>query len=529
MPDRSLSEAEVLLVELQMQNQELRSARDQAEQALKRFTDLYDSAPIGYLTLRRDGSIREVNLAGARLLGAPRTKLRNLGFAGFVNDEDRLRLVDFTAKVFAGDARQHCELTLLPAGGRPPVFAHIEATRDDLGQECRLAVTDVTARKLAEAERNRAEEELRSAKVEAERANAAKSRFLAAASHDLRQPLSALSLYVGTLEETLPPSARDLAQNMRQCVSGLSELLSDLLDLSKLEAGAIVPKVCDFSLDSVLAKVMSSLEPKARSKRLVLRYRYGGKFGHTDPVLFRRIVTNLVSNAVRYTERGGVLIGCRRRDGRDWLEVWDTGIGIPPDKTGEIFEEFKQLGNPGRNREQGTGIGLTIVAKEAALLGLRVRMASKLGRGSMFAVELPPGKPVAPAPARTEYHRPLRIALVEDNAEVARALCYSLEALGHVPVISPTSAETLRRLAGQVPDVVVSDYRLGRETGYDAIAAVRAAFGEALPAMLITAETDAALMRQMAKSGIAVQHKPLDIATFCATLAELTDRRGAAR
>jgi signal transduction histidine kinase len=159
---------------------------------------------------------------------------------------------------------------------------------------------------------------------------------------------------------------------MKRCVAGLSKLLSDLLDLSKLDAGVIVPKVCDFSLDSVLGKVISAMEPKARRKRLALRHRYGGCFGSTDPVLFRRIVGNLVSNAIRYTERGGVLSGCRRREGRLWVEVWDTGVGIPADKTAEIFEEFNQLGNNDLNREQGTGIGLTIVSKEAAPLGLRV-------------------------------------------------------------------------------------------------------------------------------------------------------------
>lgn len=530
MTDHVTSDPELLLVELQLQNQELRAARDQAEQALRRFTDLYDSAPIGYLTLRRDGSIRDVNLVGARLLGGAKAKLRNVALAQFVHAEDRARLARFITKVFDGDVKRHCELTLLPAGNRPPLAAHVEAIRDELAQECRLAITDITERKLAESERRRAEDDLRAAKIEAERANAAKSRFLAAASHDLRQPLSALSLYIGTLEEVLPAAEKDLARKMKQCVAGLSELLSDLLDLSKLDAGVIVPKVCDFSLDSVLGKVISAMEPKARRKRLALRYRYYGKFGRSDPVLFRRIVSNLVSNAIRYTERGGVLIGCRRKHGKTWVEVWDTGVGIPADKTTEIFEEFKQLGNNQRNREQGTGIGLTIVAKEAALLGLQVRVRSKPGKGSLFAVELPPGEPVESAEPSSEIPRPLRIALVEDNPEVAMALSYSLKARGHVPVISSSREATMDQLAGMAPDIVVSDYRLtGSETGYEVIAAMRAAFGESLPAMLITGDTDPALMRQMAKKGIAVQHKPLNMDSFCSMLAELTERRGAAR
>jgi PAS domain S-box-containing protein len=521
-----MSDAPRLLIELQMQNDELRAARDQAELSLKRFTDLYDSAPIGYLTLRRDGSIRDANTAATKLLGAPRSRLRNARFAAFVHREDLARLARFAEKVFASDLRRHCDLALLPANDGPEVAVHVEALRDELGQECRLTITDITERKRAERERQQVESELRAAKVEAERANAAKSRFLAAASHDLRQPLSALSLYVGTLEEALPPSGKDLARNMRLCVAGLGELLSDLLDLSKLEAGVVTPKVCDFSLDSLLGKVIASMEPKARRKRLVLRYRYCGEFGRTDPVLFRRIVTNLVSNAIRYTESGGVLIGCRRKQGRAWLEVWDTGVGIPADKTAEIFEEFKQLGNNARNREQGTGIGLTIVAKEAELLGLQVRVRSKVGKGSLFAVELPLGKPVEPAVPHGSCRRQLRVAVVEDNADVARAMAYALAALGHLPVVSSSGNAALKRLAGEAPDVVVSDYRLtGSETGYDVIAAMRAAFGASLPAMLITGDTDPALMRQMAKNGITVQHKPLNMEGLCGALAELTERR----
>jgi PAS domain S-box-containing protein len=526
----AFAEAQVLLMELQMQNEELRAARDQAELALKRFADLYDSAPIGYLTLRRDGSIRDVNHAGARLLGAPLAKLRNSHLAAFLDGDEVPHLAKFVDKVFAGDAKRHCEFTLLPADRRPPIVVHVEATRDERAQECRLAITDITEHKRAENERRRAEEDLRAAKTEAERANAAKSRFLAAASHDLRQPLSALSLYVGALEDALAPEDRELARNIKRCVTGLSELLSDLLDLSKLEAGVIVPNVCDFALDSVLGKVISAMEPKARRKRLALRYRYGGRFGHTDPVLFRRIVSNLVSNAIRYTERGGVLIGCRRRRGKDWVEVWDTGVGIPADKTTEIFEEFKQLGNNARNREQGTGIGLSIVAKEAALLGLQIRVRSRVGKGSMFAVELPRGEPVAAANGRLDCPRPLRIAVVEDNPEVAQAYAYALSSLGHMPVVAASGEAVMRQVGARAPNVVISDYRLaGSETGYDVIAAMRAAYGKSLPAMLITGDTDPALMRQMAKKGIVVQHKPLSMESFCSVLGELTERRAAAR
>lgn len=366
-------------------------------------------------------------------------------------------------------------------------------------------------------------EQLAAATAEAQRANEAKSRFLAAASHDLRQPLSALSLYVGALKTKLPSGDRVLAANMADCVDSLNEMLSDLLDLSKLDAGVVTPKISDFALHAVLSKVVSTYAPEADTKGLTLRFGYFDVVGRTDLVLFQRIIGNLVSNAIRYTERGGLLIGCRRRQGKLWVEIWDTGIGIPPDKTIEIFEEFKQLGNFERNRAKGSGLGLAIVAKTAALLGLQIRVQSRLGRGSMFAVELPRGGAIVPAAPRFYAHRPLRIALVEDNAEVAMALSYALSAVGHHVVAASSRAELLLRLDGVAPDIAVSDYRLGGgEDGFDVISALRGAFGAELPALVITGDTDPAVIRRMTEQRISVQHKPLDLNALRTRIAALT-------
>ncbi len=244
-----------------------------------------------------------------------------------------------------------------------------------------LFTEDITARKQAETA-------LIASKAEAERANEAKSRFLGSISHDLRQPIFAISLYIDTLQSRLPPGDV-LFSNLKDCVGGLGAMLSNLLDLSKLDAGVVAPAVGDFDADELLAKVFAAHEPVARIKGLQLRARRFGARGCTDPVLFQRILHNLVANAIRYTERGGVLVVPRRRGGRAWVEVWDTGIGIPHDKTGEIFEEFRQLDNDERNAGKGVGLGLAIVARTAALLDLKIRVESRVGRGSMFAVELP--------------------------------------------------------------------------------------------------------------------------------------------
>ena len=365
--------------------------------------------------------------------------------------------------------------------------------------------------------------DLAAAMVEAERANNAKTRFLAATSHDLRQPLSALSLYVGALGSTHSPANGQLVANMKNCVTSLNEMLTNLLDLSKLDAGVVTPEPSDFMLDAVIANVVSSQQPDANAKGLSLRFSACGLIARTDAILFRRIIENFVSNSIRYTEKGGVLIGCRRHEGKLWVEVWDTGLGIPDDKTTEIFEEFRQLGNYERNRAKGTGLGLAIVAKTAALLGLQIRVRSRLGKGSLFAVEIPLGNAIKPVVQRSYTHQPLRIALVEDNVDVALALDHTMTEAGHQVVSAASRAELLARLAGVAPDIVISDYRLaGNETGFEVIASLRTAFGNDLPALVITGDTDPSVIRRMAAEGVRVQHKPLDFEVLMSRIADLT-------
>lgn len=286
-------------------------------------------------------------------------------------------------------------------------------------------VLDVTERKRGEAQ-------FLVAIDAAEQANNAKSRFLAAASHDLRQPLSALSLYTGVLNNLPQEADRKVVANMQSCIDSLSGLLTDLLDLSKLQAGVVNPNIVDFSVAGLFGRLASVHAPKAQAKGLRLRFIPSTLTGKTDLMLLARSLGNLIENALRYTERGGVLVACRHRLGKTWIEVWDTGVGIPNDQKWEIFEEFKQLGDGARN--MGSGLGLAIVAKTATLLGLEVRVRSQLGRGSVFAIELPLGQAISvkPAPAPNAHmFRPLRIALVDDNDIVREALVLVLQHLGH--------------------------------------------------------------------------------------------------
>ena len=371
--------------------------------------------------------------------------------------------------------------------------------------------------------------ELATARTQAELANLAKSRFLAAASHDLRQPLTALALYVGILSQPIKSPDPDLVGSMQDCVNQLGELLTDLLDVSKLDAGVIAPQPVDFSIADLLLPLLNVHGAKAREKGLQLRWRASATLVRTDVQLLNRIVGNLIDNAIEYTSHGGVLLACRRRQGRQWLEVWDTGQGIPDDQTELIFEEFRQLGDQARNR--GSGLGLAIVAKAAALLKLKIRLRTCLGRGSVFAIELPPGQPPVAAAGAVAARAPATrvVALVDDNPQVLAALNMALKSLGHT-VHAASSGPQLKALLGdQTPDLIVSDYRLAdQETGVALIQQLRLALGATLPGIIVTGDTDPALLRSMATQGIAVLHKPVEIsglqtaileATACASLA----------
>ena len=370
-------------------------------------------------------------------------------------------------------------------------------------------------------------EDLKVAKAEAEKASDAKSRFLAAASHDLRQPLQALSLQVGILGRKFKLDDQPLVKKMEQCVFSLNAMLSDLLDLSKLDAGAVAPKIEDFSVAEMLTAIIAIHSSAAEAKGIRLRMVNSGLIARTDRLLLERILGNLLSNALRYTDKGGVIIGCRRIQGKVWIEVRDTGIGIPQDNTAEIFDEFKQLANPERNREKGSGLGLAIVKRTADLLGLEVRVSSRLGRGSSFSIELPLGDAarITPAPpsVQEDKEQKLRIALVEDDASLRQTLAYVLEEIGHQVVAAPSSQVVLAGLGETPPDILIADYRLGgMETGIDTIAVLTNAFGVPIPTVILTGETAPDVIRKIADQGVRVHHKPVKLEALTASIRELT-------
>ncbi|GLR82298.1 PAS domain S-box protein [Azospirillum oryzae] len=371
-------------------------------------------------------------------------------------------------------------------------------------------------------ERKSAEDALRASKAEADRANVAKSKFLAAASHDLRQPVQAMMLFQSALEERLAghPAFR-LLKSLGEAMGGLRMLLDSLLDVSKLDAGLIVPTPVDMPVGPLLERLGAEYHAQAVAKDLRLRVVPSGATIRSDPALLERILRNLIENALRYTERGGVLIGCRRKGGNLHIDVIDTGIGIQPDKHEEIFEEFFQVGNPERDRSKGLGLGLAVVRRLARLLGHRIELRSLPGRGSMFRVEVPvvvlrssgSGKPdnVHPVNGHPVNGHPSLILVIDDEPLVRTGLQAMLESWGYGVLTAGSIQDAVLLVdSGKWPDAILADYRLrGGETGLNAIKAVCERLNVPVPATVITGDTAPERLVEVRAGGYALLHKPV--------------------
>lgn len=363
--------------------------------------------------------------------------------------------------------------------------------------------------------------ELTVQKEAAESANRAKSRFLAAASHDLRQPMYALNLYHGALGNmAIADECRVLLDNARQCATTMGDMFNVLLDMSRLDAGAVTPSVQVFPVMDILRRVQVEFEPLAREKGLSLRLVPSSCFIQSDPDLVERIVRNFVANAVRYTHAGKVLVGCRRRGDRLRVAVLDTGQGIPQDKQQVVFEEYFQLGNPERDRAKGLGLGLAIVRRLAKLLGAPINLQSLPGRGSMFAADFPrgDGMQMTGQPRVIElsdYAGDLSgrlIAVIDDEVMIRDALGLVLRHWGCRVVAAGSGDEAVTQLAmlPTPPDAIICDYRLrGQETGLEAIEKLRGEFYADIPALLVTGDTMPERIIEITGSGLPVLHKPL--------------------
>ncbi|MGE5515944.1 MAG: NahK/ErcS family hybrid sensor histidine kinase/response regulator [Bacteroidota bacterium] len=364
-----------------------------------------------------------------------------------------------------------------------------------------------------------AREVAESARIEAERANMAKTKFLAAASHDLRQPVQAIFFFTSVLAHKLRGhAAKPVLDDLQSSLEGLNVLLDSLLDVSKLDAGLIAPKQTGFSVGAILDRIAADFAPVAREKGLRLRVVPCSAVVRSDPALLARIIQNLVANAVRYTPRGAVLLGCRRHGQQIDIQVWDTGIGIPAERTKDIFEEFTQLGNPERDRSQGLGLGLAIVDRLARLLNHNLHVVSQPGRGSVFSVTVPLApSPLMPQPIRQRRAPPVvdggrLVVLIDDEPFVLKGLSLVLQDWGFHVLAATSEAEAMDKLAAMQtpPSIILADYRLreGR-TGTEAVAHIRDHYAAAIPSIIITGDTAPERLREAEASGFSILHKPI--------------------
>ena len=369
-------------------------------------------------------------------------------------------------------------------------------------------------------ERSRVELRLREAKREAERANLSKTKFLAAVSHDLLQPLNAARLFTSALLERREPVANaQLVRNVSNSLQDVENLLGTLVDISKLDAGVIKADVAPFALCELLDNLAAEYRQVARSEGLELRFIPCSVLVRSDIQLLARILRNLLSNALRYTPNGRVLLGCRRHGNRVSIEVWDSGIGIAQDRLEEIFQEFKRGDVQRPDQDRGLGLGLAIVEKIAGILGHRIQVRSWPGKGSVFAIEVPLSA-TAPKPLpcldmsepMLERLRGARIWVLDNDAAICAGMRTLLEGWG-CRVVTALSEQDLARQVDDYradADLLIADYHLDHDqNGVDAVARINACRTSPIPAMMITANYSNELKQQIRELGHTLMHKPV--------------------
>jgi signal transduction histidine kinase len=386
---------------------------------------------------------------------------------------------------------------------------------------------------------NKTSEQLGCLYQQIELANLAKSRFLAAASHDLRQPLHALNLFLDQLRHERAHAERDrLLARIDTAVASMNELFNALLDISRLDAGVLAPNPSDFPLDRLLKRIETTFMAAARDKGLRLRIVSSRAWVHSDFILLERILLNLVSNAVRYTERGGIVIGSRRRGDCARIDVCDSGVGIPEGQRRNIFGEFVQLGSEEREGAAGLGLGLAIVDRLCGLLGHPIELGSRVGTGSRFSILVPavPAGVAVIGGSAAPRAEPIAgagklVVIIDDDESVRDSTCGLLQQWGCIVVAAGSVDAALANLAelGKQPDLIISDYRLAHgKTGFESIDRMRRSCGAQIAAFLISGDTAPERLREAHESGYYLLHKPVMPITLRSVVTQLLRASGSA-
>ncbi len=509
--------------ELQSLNEELTALNSQLQETLERqrstsndLQNILYSTDVATLFLDRDLNIRFFTPATRALfnvipgdIGRPLADLHSLATDTLLPDDARAVLHDL----------QPVEREVETADGvrfRRRVLPY--RTEGNGVEGVVITFNDFTQRKQAAAA-------LEKAKGGAEAANLAKSRFLAAASHDLRQPLQTLALLQGLLaRNVVGDKAVGLVARLDETLGAMTGVLDTLLDLNQIEVGIVQPEVADFGIGPLLDRLRGEFVLHAQAKGLALRIMPCSANVRTDPRLLEQMLRNLLTNALKYTERGRVLLGCRRQGASLLIEVWDTGIGIPAAQLQAVFEEYHQIGNEARERSRGLGLGLSIVQRLGALLGHRIQVRSRPGRGSVFSIEVaqavdaPPGGNQAGAghagnnvQAALQARRTGAILVIEDDPDMRELLRLLLHDEGYAVEVAPDGPAALDMVArgASRPGLVLADYNLpGDMTGLQAAARLRNAL-PGVPTIILTGDSSAATMHAVAQAGCGQLKKPV--------------------
>jgi len=508
---RLLHELQVHQVELEMQNEELRNSRVQVEAAVSRYTDIYEFAPVGYFTLKRDGVITQTNFAGARLLGLERARLVGKRFEPFVSKADRPAFTALIQQVFAAQAHLALDVELAKIE-QPARTVHIEATLSSNGQECHAVVLDITERKQLEYYQERARLVLVEGKLHAEQAVREKSAFLANMSHEIRSPMNAILGFSELLEpEGLTPKQSQYVRAIRDSGASLLTLINDILDLSKLEAGKLELHPDPTDMRDSCEFLRTVFGQQVLTKSLQLQVEISPDLPRAlllDRLRLRQVLVNLLGNAIKFTERGGVKLRVDWKNQPDasrgtlLIDVADTGIGIPADKLEEVFKPFVQVDSSQMAEKVGTGIGLTIVKRIMDLMGGVLTVESAVGQGTVFHLQFP-NVPVSEWLAVGDHAEPggavdfddfaPATLLVADDHPANRELIAGIfEKTHHRLQFAGNGQEALESLEQTRADAVLLDMRMPVMDGRTTLSEIRRRPNLAsLPVIAITASGEA--------------------------------------
>jgi PAS domain S-box-containing protein len=491
------------------------------QESEEKFRQILESAADAILIIDARGCILIANSQMERLFGYARHELIGQPVELFLPEALREKHVahrrDFNIHPRARPMGKDLQLIGRRKDG---TLVPLEISLSPIYQDEALMVTaiirDIT-------ERKQAENTLAKAKETAELANKSKSRFLAAASHDLRQPMQAIFSCTDLLAiSNTDPALASTIQQLRNATLAMQELLEGLLDISKLDTGTMRPEIRTFSVSSLLSQLQEQYQSIATEKGITLKLVPCTAVVSSDPALLRVILQNLISNAIKYTHRGKVIIGCRHRGDQLRIEVWDSGIGIPEDKQESVFEEFYQIDNPGRDRNKGVGIGLAIVKRIATLLNYQLYMHSVAGKGSSFAIQVPlvdnaREETHAAQPGITKFDDDSMagsILLIEDDEIVLHANQGLLKTLGYKVIPASGAEAAMQRMTSELPppDIIISDYRLpGDYNGMELLQQLRTRAGSLIPAIILTGDITLPDENSYLPENSLLIHKPAEV------------------